>query len=58
MKTMKASMEKPTYRQLADDLQVMIDKKTLRFGERMPSLRRLSQDHGVSLTTAQSAYEV
>ncbi|MGJ8656622.1 MAG: PLP-dependent aminotransferase family protein [Akkermansiaceae bacterium] len=55
---MNSEPKKSTYRQLADQLQVLIEKKTLRFGDRMPSLRKLSQDHGVSLTTAQSVYEV
>lgn len=55
---MSAGTEKPTYRQLADDLQVMIEKETLRICDKMPSLRKLARDHGVSLTTVQSAYEV
>ncbi|MDF1752184.1 MAG: PLP-dependent aminotransferase family protein [Verrucomicrobiales bacterium] len=50
--------EKTTYRQLADDLQIMIEKQTLRICDRMPSLRTLARDRGVSLTTVQSAYEV
>ncbi|MBK1833557.1 PLP-dependent aminotransferase family protein [Roseibacillus ishigakijimensis] len=55
---MNAAPEKPTYRQLADDLQKLIESKTLRLNDRMPSLRKLARDRGVSLTTVQSAYEV
>ncbi|GHC55102.1 PLP-dependent aminotransferase family protein [Roseibacillus persicicus] len=55
---MKTEPEKATYRQLADDLQKLIEKKTLRLCDRMPSLRKLATDRGVSLTTVQSAYEV
>ncbi|MDP0489446.1 MAG: PLP-dependent aminotransferase family protein [Verrucomicrobiota bacterium JB023] len=55
---MKAALEKSTYRQLADDLQELIESKTLRVCDKMPSLRRLARDRGVSLTTVQSAYEV
>lgn len=42
--------------QLAQLLRQAIEQGQLRPGDRMPSLRRLCQDHAVSLTTAQRAY--
>ncbi|RMD00989.1 PLP-dependent aminotransferase family protein [Aquitalea palustris] len=42
--------------QLAQLFRHAIEQGQLRAGDRLPSLRRLCQDHGVSLTTAQRAY--
>lgn len=41
---------------LAQLFRQAIEQGQLHAGDRMPSLRRLCQDHGVSLTTAQRAY--
>ena len=48
----------PRYRQLADALEAQIDAGTYRPGERVPSVRRLRQQHGVSVTTVLEALRV
>jgi DNA-binding transcriptional regulator YhcF (GntR family) len=45
-------MNTPLYRQLAEHYLSAIQSGTLRPGERMPSVRRLMQQHEVSLSTA------
>lgn len=49
-------MEEPRYRRLACELAERIREGVYRPGERFPSLRKTIERHGVSLTTAQSAY--
>ena len=44
------------YQQVADKLEWLIRGGTLRPGERIPSVRRASVQHGVSMTTAVQAY--
>jgi DNA-binding transcriptional MocR family regulator len=44
------------YEQLADKIEALIHAGTLRPGERIPSVRRASVQHGVSVTTAVQAY--
>jgi DNA-binding transcriptional MocR family regulator len=46
------------YRQLADDFATSIRDGTLKAGERVPSVRELSRDRGLSLATVVHAYEV
>jgi DNA-binding transcriptional MocR family regulator len=46
------------YRQLADDFALSIRDGTLKAGERVPSVRELSRDRGLSLATVVHAYEV
>jgi DNA-binding transcriptional MocR family regulator len=46
------------YRQLADDFATSIRGGTLKAGERVPSVRELSRDRGLSLATVVHAYEV
>lgn len=46
----------PAYQRLADLLAGMIDSRALRPGDRIPSLRRFSQQQRVSLPTAMHAY--
>ncbi len=46
------------YRQLADDFAASIRDGTLKAGERIPSVRELSRDRGLSLATVVHAYEV
>lgn len=46
----------PLYRRIAEDFAEQIAAGTLRPGERVPSLRRLSQSRRVSMTTALQAY--
>jgi DNA-binding transcriptional MocR family regulator len=44
------------YEQLAEDLTGLISKGTLRAGDRMPSVRLLSEQRGVSVSTVLQAY--
>ena len=44
------------YRKVYDLLRTMIEKKVLRPGDRMPSLRKLSQQLGFSVITITNAY--
>ena len=47
----------PLYRQVADQLHDLIRAGTLRAGERVPSVRRLSHQQGVSVSTVLQAYQ-
>src|SRR5215204_3618695 len=44
------------YQQVATKLEQLIRTGTLRPGDRIPSVRRASAQHGVSMTTAVQAY--
>lgn len=44
------------YQQVADRLQQMIEEKVLRTGDKLPSVRMLSREQGISLSTAFQAY--
>ncbi len=44
------------YEQVADKVEALIRGGTLRAGDRIPSVRRASEQHGVSITTAVQAY--
>jgi DNA-binding transcriptional MocR family regulator len=46
------------YEQLADDLTGLIAKGTLRAGDRLPSVRRLSRQRTVSVSTVVQAYQL
>jgi DNA-binding transcriptional MocR family regulator len=47
----------PLYHQVADQLHTLIRAGTLRPGERVPSVRRLSRQQGVSVATVLQAYQ-
>lgn len=47
----------PLYQRLADHIQALIRAGTLRSGDRVPSVRRLSQQQGVSVATVLQAYQ-
>jgi DNA-binding transcriptional MocR family regulator len=47
----------PLYRQVADQIDALIRAGTLRPGERVPSVRRLSRQQGVSVATVLQAYQ-
>jgi DNA-binding transcriptional MocR family regulator len=47
----------PLYRQLADQVHDLIQAGTLRAGDRMPSVRRLSRQRQVSVSTVLQAYQ-
>ncbi|HSO35783.1 MAG TPA: winged helix-turn-helix domain-containing protein, partial [Labilithrix sp.] len=44
------------YERLADELGGMVTRGALRAGDRLPSVRRLSEERGVSVATVLSAY--
>jgi len=46
----------PLYEQVAEKVQGLIDCRTLRAGERLPSVRALSREWNVSITTVMQAY--
>jgi DNA-binding transcriptional MocR family regulator len=46
----------PLYREIADKIEALINEGILRPGEKAPSLRRVSAQFGVSLTTAIQAF--
>lgn len=46
----------PLYQRLAAQLEAAIEAGALRPGDRLPSVRQLSQQHGVSVTTAVQTY--
>jgi DNA-binding transcriptional MocR family regulator len=45
----------PAYRQIADQLQQLIDSGALKINDKLPSIRQLSRTHGVSMPTVQRA---
>ncbi|MGQ0543836.1 MAG: aminotransferase-like domain-containing protein [Betaproteobacteria bacterium] len=47
----------PLYQRLADHIRELIRAGTLRSGDRVPSVRRLSQQQGVSVATVLQAYQ-
>src|SRR5688572_5199023 len=44
------------YLQIADGLEKMIHDETIRIGDRLPSVRILSEEYGISMGTAFQAY--
>ncbi|HVI45610.1 MAG TPA: PLP-dependent aminotransferase family protein [Chitinophaga sp.] len=44
------------YLQVADNIEQLIEKEVMKTGEKLPSVRVLSKQHGISLTTAFQAY--
>lgn len=53
---MKTSVEDPIYHRVADRIEGLITAGTFRSGERLPSVRSISRDWRVSVTTAVGAY--
>ena len=49
--------ETPLYHRVADEIQTLVRAGTLRPGDRVPSVRRLSRQHGVSVSTVLQAYQ-
>ena len=47
----------PLYHQVADHIHELVRAGTLRAGERVPSVRRLSQQRRVSVSTVLQAYQ-
>ncbi len=52
----KGGPEASLYQQVAEDVAQLIRAGTLRPGDRVPSVRRASEQHGVSVTTILQAY--
>src|SRR5581483_5014423 len=48
---------RPLYDQLAEQINDLIRSGTLRAGEKVPSVRRLSRQQGVSISTVLQAYQ-
>lgn len=48
----------PLYRRLADEVQGLIDERSLRFGQRLPSVRVTARQRQISIGTAMQAYVV
>src|ERR1700746_2847166 len=46
----------PLYLQVADGLEKMIGDETLKIGDKLPSVRMLSEEYGISMGTAFQAY--
>ena len=46
------------YQHLANLLAERIEQGLYRHGEKLPSVRSLSQEHGVSISTVQQAYQM
>ena len=46
------------YQHLANLLAERIEQGLYRHGEKLPSVRNLSQEHGVSISTVQQAYQM
>src|SRR5713226_7508057 len=44
------------YLQIAGSLEQQINNDTLKVGDKLPSIRMICRQHGVSMTTAQYAY--
>ncbi len=44
------------YLQIADRIEQLIEKEVLKIGDKLPSVRMLSKEQGVSLSTAFQAY--
>ena len=56
MKKMKQPGDDPLYLQVAEGLEKMIGDETLKIGDKLPSVRMLSDEHGISMGTAFQAY--
>ncbi len=56
MQTNKFSANDHLYIQVADGVEKMIDEDVLKIGDRLPSVRVLSEEYGISMGTAFQAY--
>ncbi|MES1194552.1 MAG: winged helix-turn-helix domain-containing protein, partial [Opitutus sp.] len=57
-KPVETPLSQPLYAELAASLQSLIEQGTLRPGHRVPSVRRMSLQRGVSIATVLQAYTV
>ncbi|MFI5133842.1 MAG: PLP-dependent aminotransferase family protein [Chitinophagales bacterium] len=56
MKTAQFSAEDHLYMQVSDGIEKMIDEEILKIGDKLPSVRVLSEEYGISMGTAFQAY--
>lgn len=56
MRTTKFSTDDHLYLQVADGIEKMISEDVLRIGDKLPSVRMLSEEYGISMGTAFQAY--
>ncbi len=56
MQKKKFTGEEPIYLQVAEGLEKLIGDETLRIGDKLPSIRVLSEEYGISMGTAFQAY--
>ena len=57
-KPVDPALSQPLYAELANSLQSLIEQGTLRPGHRVPSVRRMALQRGVSIATVLQAYTV
>ena len=50
--------EQPLYEKVAGEISLLVERGTLRPGERVPSIRKICQQHEVSMATAMQAYRL
>jgi DNA-binding transcriptional MocR family regulator len=56
MPKFKFAGEEPLYLQVAEGLEKLIGDETLKIGDKLPSVRMLSEEYGISMGTAFQAY--
>src|SRR5271163_4878745 len=56
MQKTKFSGDEPIYLQVAEGVEKLIGNETLRIGDKLPSVRMLSEEYGISMGTAFQAY--
>src|SRR3954464_4155554 len=56
MKTLMEPQTEHLYQEVADRIQKLIEKKALKIGDKLLSVRALSKEQGISLSTAFQAY--
>lgn len=56
MQKKKQTGDDPLYLQVAEGLEKMIGDETLKIGDKLPSVRMLSEEYGISMGTAFQAY--
>jgi DNA-binding transcriptional regulator YhcF (GntR family) len=56
MRTNKFSNDDHLYVQVAEGVEKMIDEDVLKIGDKLPSVRVLSEEYGISMGTAFQAY--
>src|SRR5580692_2491278 len=56
MQKKKFTGEEPIYLQVAEGLEKLIGDETLKIGDKLPSVRILSEEYGISMGTAFQAY--